>query len=256
MAHAARVGDTGRLRLWAKRLLFPGLNLHARQRYRVVAAALGRASGERWVLDAGCGNGMLAFAAWKKGNRVIGITLKEKEVAACHRYFNVFLGIPEQELQFRKLDIRQVSALGRRFSEIICCEVLEHIPDDRNALEQLRSVHLPGGMLHLTVPNADHPDNASADLDLSGGGGHVRPGYTPEQLEKLLSECGYRPVSWRGLGGRWRQWANRRLIAALARQRVGAAALWWVVGCTLSGLDPAEPEVPYILYVRAAAAEQ
>ncbi|MCE5262879.1 MAG: class I SAM-dependent methyltransferase [Deltaproteobacteria bacterium] len=39
------------------------------------------------------------------------------------------------------------------FSQVICSEVLEHLPDDRQALKQIRSVLKPGGALILTFPH-------------------------------------------------------------------------------------------------------
>ena len=50
----------------------------------------------RCVLDAGCGNGMLAYKNLLLGNRVIGITFKENEVAGCRLLFNDHLSITEQ----------------------------------------------------------------------------------------------------------------------------------------------------------------
>ena len=239
------------IRLLAKRIVFPGLNLHARQRYRILSRNISQGDGERWVLDAGCGNGMLSYAAWRKGNRVIGITIKEREVRGCREYYNRFLGIPETELSFHFLDMMEVRRLERNFNEIICCEVLEHIPDDAGALRALHEVLLPGGTLHITSPNADHPDNRNADLDPDAGGGHVRPGYSVESLTTLLAECGFRVVSSQGLGGKWRQSCNRRVIARLTQRRYLAAVLWFAAGLVLSGMDRCEPSVPYVIYLRA-----
>ena len=39
------------------------------------------------------------------------------------------------------------------FSQVICSEVLEHLPEDRQALREIRSVMKPGGSLILTFPH-------------------------------------------------------------------------------------------------------
>jgi ubiquinone/menaquinone biosynthesis C-methylase UbiE len=39
------------------------------------------------------------------------------------------------------------------FSQVICSEVLEHLPEDRTALRQIRSVMKPGGSLIMTFPH-------------------------------------------------------------------------------------------------------
>ena len=52
-------------------------------------------------------------------------------------------------------------AMGMPFREgqvdiLIASDVLEHIPDDRKALAEIRRVLSPGGTAILTVPQADH----------------------------------------------------------------------------------------------------
>src|SRR5262245_58079026 len=122
------------LRDKVKWLLFPGINLHARLRFRVIPRFFGRPMGndERTVLDAGCGNGMLSYQSFRKGNRVIGISIKEGEVKRNKRLFNEVHGIPEERLQFRVHNLYDVASIGMEFDEIICTEVLEHIERDQD----------------------------------------------------------------------------------------------------------------------------
>ncbi len=63
--------------------------------------------GPRVVLDAGCGNGSLAWQAYKLGNRVIGVSIKD-EVARNRRLFNEFHGIREGRLSFRDLNLYDI----------------------------------------------------------------------------------------------------------------------------------------------------
>src|ERR1039458_10437639 len=87
------------LRERVKWLLFPGLNLHARLRNQVIPAYVGSALGGemRFVLDAGGGNGMLAYQAYLKGNHVIGVSIKD-EVRRNRRLFNTYQAISEDRL--------------------------------------------------------------------------------------------------------------------------------------------------------------
>src|SRR3990172_8126923 len=149
--------------------LFPGLNLHARLRFRVLPEKFqGPENGEeRLVLDAGCGNGMLAYQSYLKGNRVIGVSIKQGEVARNKKLFNAYLGIPEERLTFAVHNLYDIPSLGRRFDEIICTEVLEHIERDDEICRIFFEILKPGGVLHLCCPNADHPDNQSHTLDES-----------------------------------------------------------------------------------------
>src|SRR4030081_1043086 len=73
------------VRSTVKWLLFPGLDLHTRCRYRFLPQFF--LSGPIATLDAGCGNGALAYAAYRLGNRVLGITADEGEVRRNRQLF-------------------------------------------------------------------------------------------------------------------------------------------------------------------------
>ena len=131
LAHAAPVSATATLAL--KKLLFPGMNLHARERYRLIPQKFGpEVAPGRSVLDAGCGNGMLSYRAWKRGAKVLGISIKQKEVDGCRAMFNGPYRISENELRFEHVNLLDLAMKGGQFDAIICTEVLEHIRDDRS----------------------------------------------------------------------------------------------------------------------------
>jgi SAM-dependent methyltransferase len=70
---------------------------------------------------------------------------------------------------------------------VVCTEVLEHVPDDRRAVAELRRLTREGGWLLLSVPTPPAvPDPA-----------HVREGYTVEQLRFLLEGAGFSIVAHR-----------------------------------------------------------
>ncbi len=233
--------------------LFPGLNLHARLRYRTLPRYFGgpQDGEERLVLDAGCGNGMLSHESFRKGNRVIGISIKEAEVARNRRMFNDFHRVPEDRLSFRVHNLYDVEALCLEFDEIICTEVLEHIEGDKEVCRSFWNVLKPGGVLHLCCPNADHPDHRRQHLDAYEAGGHVRAGYTWDSYQALLQPIGFRLSQPMGLGGPLRQACNKRItraqeIGGLALGLPAFAALW-----PLSWFGTDDATVPYCLYVRA-----
>jgi SAM-dependent methyltransferase len=64
---------------------------------------------------------------------------------------------------------------------VFCSEVLEHIPDDGRALDELARVLAPGGWFVISVPTIP------AEYDPA----HVREGYTLESLEALLRARGF-----------------------------------------------------------------
>jgi SAM-dependent methyltransferase len=64
---------------------------------------------------------------------------------------------------------------------VLCTEVLEHIPYDEAALDEIHRVLTPGGCLVVTVPTPPAlPDCA-----------HVREGYRAEELGTMLTARGF-----------------------------------------------------------------
>lgn len=74
---------------------------------------------------------------------------------------------------------------ARRFDTVVCLNVLEHIEDDRFALEQMRETLTPGGRLALLVP-------AHRVLygDFDRAVGHFRR-YEKSELAAKLTEAGF-----------------------------------------------------------------
>jgi len=75
------------------------------------------------------------------------------------------------------------------FSQVICSEVLEHLPEDRPALREIASVMKPGGSLILTFP---HRRSYFADDDRFVN--HFRR-YELGEMKTILDEAGLKTVS-------------------------------------------------------------
>jgi SAM-dependent methyltransferase len=206
---------------------------------------------ERMVLDAGCGNGMLSYQSYLKGNRVLGVSVKEGEVTRDRALFNDYLQIPRERLEFRLHNLYDVRALDMAFDEIICTEVLEHIERDEEVCRSFFDILKPGGVLHLCCPNAEHPDHKAHALDEAESGGHVRAGYTAESYKTLLEPIGFETAEPVGLGGPARQACNKRITQAQYVGRLPLGLLTYTMLAPFASLDGGEPKLPYSLYIRA-----
>lgn len=77
---------------------------------------------------------------------------------------------------------------AEKFDAVLCTQVLEHIADDLRALREIARVLRPGGRAIIAVPVPPPP--VSVELDTEERGGHVRHGYTLEELNSKLMQAG------------------------------------------------------------------
>src|SRR6266516_2174094 len=100
------------------------------------------------------------------------------------------------------LDAPSLQASDGQFDLVLCQNVLEHVADDREALEEIARVLAPGGWLALVVPA--HPA-LYGSLDRAYG--HHRR-YRREELVRLVGESGLElraayPFNLLGVPGWW-----------------------------------------------------
>ena len=242
-------------RIWVKWWFFPGVNLHARQRFLRLAKHFKVAAirGDRCVLDAGSGNGMLAFQSWRRMNEVTGVSFKASEVHGCRSLFNGYLGIPQSELRFIEGNLYALDFPECTFDEIICSETLEHLRRDEAVCRDFWRLLKPGGVLHLCAPNAKHAYNASFPLDENETGGHVRPGYTLETYAQLLEPIGFRITESENLGGPIRQFFNRYIKETQARLGAWAGVPLFLIAQLFLPFElrARERAEPFSIYIRA-----
>ena len=51
-----------------------------------------------------------------------------------------------------RVDLTRIPHANASFDSVLCCHVIEHIPDDRRAMRELRRVLAPGGFGILQTP--------------------------------------------------------------------------------------------------------
>lgn len=110
------------------------------------------------VLDVGCseGEGNHLQAAYEHyAVRAVGVDSSVERLRTFRTRFVQYPHRPASE--HRSLHLSGANLLNlpfdcETFDAVICAEVLEHVPDYRSALEELRRVLRPGGRLALSVP--------------------------------------------------------------------------------------------------------
>jgi SAM-dependent methyltransferase len=235
-------------RNWLRDLAYPGLDLHTRNR-----AALCKFwnTGPRDVFDAGSGNGYFSWLAYKSGAHVIGISFNSEQVKKASKFLVKFKNADPRRLWFERRNLYELSEENRRFDEILCYEVLEHVRRDLDVIAQFYRLLRPGGVLHLCCPYRLHPRHQAEVLDVSESGGHVRAGYTFQDYRALLEPAGFIISRCVGIGPPAVYYADRILRAI--RNRVGD----WLALPLLPFFLPVvwlarfDPKTPFSLYVTA-----
>jgi SAM-dependent methyltransferase len=187
-----------RLRLTLKSWLWPGVNWVSRDKAAVVSM-LQQGSPETPIrtLDCGCGNAYFAFEAVKRGASCLGITIHDWERRSCEEMAG-FLGCNPEQMEFRVQrldDLAESPEAQGSFDQVLLFDVIEHIRDDRAALKQIRTLLNDDGLVYITTPDRDYQGNADhLRVTRTEDGWHVRNGYTLDQLERLVEECGLEAV--------------------------------------------------------------
>jgi glycosyltransferase involved in cell wall biosynthesis/ubiquinone/menaquinone biosynthesis C-methylase UbiE len=102
------------------------------------------------VLDCGCGMGFYLMTMGKlRDLKLVGV---DGDVAR--------LDWAERErvpARLASVDIHELPFASGSFDKVLMTEVLEHIADDRQAMQEIFRVLRPGGVLALSVPHANYP---------------------------------------------------------------------------------------------------
>jgi len=113
-----------------------------RNRERVVRSLVRKyALPDRPILDAGCGTG-LNLRHLPAGS--VGLDINPRNVETVSRR------LPQQRCVLG--DVEAMPFDDATFGTVVCTEVLEHVPDPRKALTEIRRVLVPGGVLIGSVP--------------------------------------------------------------------------------------------------------
>ncbi len=152
-------------------------------------------SGSKGVLDIGCGSGAFTIGAARQGYKALGLSWDERNQNVARQRASI---CKAALAEFEVLDVRHLDQrldLVRGFEIAVCCETIEHILNDQKLMVDISRCLKSGGILLLTTPNFNYRPITRSD----GGpfshvedGGHVRRGYTPDDLKHLCASAGLR----------------------------------------------------------------
>ena len=147
------------------------------------------------MLDLGCGAGRHAFEALRRGAHVVAL---DRDRAELDQVTAMFAAMTEAGEAPPRAVARTVAGDAAAmpfpdgaFDRVIAAEVLEHIPGDQQAMNEIARVLAPGGIAAVTVPSwlPERICWALSDDYHNVPGGHVRI-YTRAELETKLARAG------------------------------------------------------------------
>jgi len=140
------------------------------------------------ILDAGCGQGVFTFEIARRFPDAV-VTGIDVNVGLVERNRKIAGAVGISNCRFEVRDIT-ADAGGAAYDIVLSADVLEHIDDDDAVLGFYRDSLAPGGELILHVPGRERrwfffgwKENFDVD-------GHVRPGYTLEEITEKVTHAG------------------------------------------------------------------
>jgi len=126
------------------------------------------------ILNLGCGTGLLN-ERFSEFGPVTGIDYKHEALEFCSRNrFNFLVRADAAALPFR----------DQSFNACLALDMIEHLPDDKRALNEIKRVLKPGGSVLLTAPAFQWMWSG-----MDAVGEHIRR-YTRPQIKELLAQAG------------------------------------------------------------------
>ncbi|MGA3073862.1 MAG: methyltransferase domain-containing protein [Bryobacteraceae bacterium] len=164
------------------------------------------------VLDAGCGDGTLAFymASRFPKARVLGVDIGEQGMHTSESTLDICARVNRSmalgNLEFRQLDLRQLDA-REEFDFAYSFDVLEHIAENRLVLQNIYRALMPGGLLLLRIPTRNQRRILSrrftSEHERWAQIEHVGQHYEMDSLQADLKQIGYEVLSAEYTMGNW-----------------------------------------------------
>lgn len=157
------------------------------------------------VLDLGSGDGTLAALIAPRAAGVTCVDRSEKVLAAAERRLE---GLP---VRFVQADFHELPFEDARFDTVMLFNALTYAHTPERVIEEAARALRPGG--HLAVVTLARHDHEA----ITRSYGHLRPGFSPDQLELLLRDAGLR-VTQCEVTSRERRKPYFEVVTAFARK--------------------------------------
>ena len=177
---------------------FPATILHGEllllDRWRWLKKRLPITRNDEKLIDIGCGSGAFTIGAALRGYEAVRLSWdKRNQDVALERANLCRVNRATFSLQDVRLLDQRLDFLGQ-FDVAICCEVIEHVLNDRKLMVDVFNCLKPGGILLLTTPYYFYRPINMEDMGPFApieDGRHVRRGYTRAALSELCAQTGF-----------------------------------------------------------------
>jgi 2-polyprenyl-6-hydroxyphenyl methylase / 3-demethylubiquinone-9 3-methyltransferase len=120
-------------------------------RLHYVQERVGTLTGKQ-VLDVGCGGGIFSESMARQGATVLGIDLAEPVIAVARRHQALSERPLSLDYQLESSTQRALTHPGS-FDVVTCMEMLEHVPDPTQTIQECAALVKPGGWVFFSTLN-------------------------------------------------------------------------------------------------------
>lgn len=142
------------------------------------------------ILDIGSGAGTISLYLGNSGYKVMGLEISKKAVDKANQSAKL---LQLNNVIFKKNNFLD-SKLNSKFDTITCFEVIEHLSNDKLALDKMNTLLKTNGLLILSTPSKNAPmHKLGLAKEFDKRVGHLRR-YTEDELRKLFKEANFEVI--------------------------------------------------------------
>ena len=101
-----------------------------------------------YILDVGCGHGVLCYLLKKEGRKPVGVDMTKTSIAFCEDKI--------KGVRFTRAEAEQLPFEDNMFDVVASNQLIEHLPKPELAIREMIRVCKPNGKLLITTPILDY----------------------------------------------------------------------------------------------------